>query len=91
MKKFLFTALIIISLASCTDNKMARTYGGTETIDLPPGERLVTATWKSSDAGADIWFLTEPMPADYVPQTKHFRESSNYGVWEGTVIFKESR
>jgi len=86
----LATAVIMIMasfLFSCTDNSRARNWGGTETIELPKGERLVQATWKETD----LWYLTEPMPADYVPQVKLFKESSSLGMMEGTVKFVESR
>lgn len=72
---------------SCTDNHMARRYGGEEVIKLPKGEKLVEATWKDDD----IWYLTEPMDSDYVPTKKVFNESSSFGVWKGKVIFEESR
>lgn len=78
---------IAILLTSCTDNQRARQFGGTETIELPKGQRLVNATWKE----VDLWILTEPMPDGYVPQTKTFQEKSSMGLVEGTVIFKESR
>ena len=88
MKKlFILLTLISLALTSCTDNQRARMYGGTETVNLPAGERLVVATWKE----AQIWYLTEQMPADYKPQQKIFREKSGYGLVEGTVIFVETR
>lgn len=83
----IFILVIIASLASCTENKRARSFGGSQTIELPKGERLTIATWKESN----LWYLTEPMEADYTPKIKYFRESSSMGVWEGTVKFVESR
>jgi len=77
-------------LQGCTDNQRARSFGGTETIDLPKGQRLVNATWKGEKGGADLWYLTEPMPVGYVPQNKTFQEYSNLGIMNGTVIFVES-
>ena len=87
MKKFLIASLIILSFSSCTDNQRARSFGGSEVIELPKGHRLIEATWKETQ----LWYLTEPMPEGYTPTTKTFQEKSSYGVWEGTVIFKESR
>lgn len=83
----IFLLCIILLLSGCTDNRRARTYGGTEQIQLPKGQRLLMATWKESD----LWYLTEPMDSVYVPQTKSFKESSSFGVWQGTVIFIESK
>jgi len=91
MKKFLMVMAVILMsatvLISCTQNEIARNYGGTQEIRLDPGQRLVEATWKEND----LWYLTEPMDSEYVPKTKHFKESSSWQVLEGEVIFIESR
>jgi hypothetical protein len=79
--------IIIMCITSCTENKRARTFGGNSTITLPPGQRLINATWKESN----IWYLTEPMSSDYRPTTKIFSESSSFGAWEGTVTFIETK
>jgi len=86
--RFSVIIAVLFSLTwACTDNQMARTYGGKETISLPAGQKLVMATWKE----AELWYVTEPMSADYVPVTKTFQEKSQYGMMEGQVIFVESR
>jgi hypothetical protein len=90
MKRFTILAVLAVLSISvftgCTDNIRAKAYGGTTIIDLPPGQKLVTATWKD----ADIWYLTRPAKAGETPETLTFKEKSGYGVWEGTVIFKEN-
>lgn len=87
MKKIAYIFIFLLVLISCTDNERARNFGGEETIKLESGMRLINATWKQND----LWFLVEPMPEGYAPATKVFHESSSYGVWQGTVIFVESR
>ena len=86
-----FIAIILIIVAaifvSCTDHTMSRKFGGKETITLPKGMKLVEATWKESD----LWYLLEPMDANYVPKTKIFQEDSRFGVLEGKVTFVETR
>jgi hypothetical protein len=86
-----FVAIIFIIVAAifvnCTDHTMSRKFGGKETITLPKGMKLVEATWKESD----LWYLLEPMDANYVPKTKIFQEDSRFGVLEGKVTFIESR
>ena len=77
----------LVMCCSCTENLRARQYGGTATIELEPGQKLVEATWKESS----IWYLTEPMEPGYEPKTKTFQEDSRFGVMEGTVIFVERR
>lgn len=85
MKKVLIAMLLTISLSSCQWS--TRVVGGNTTIKLPAGQRLVEATCKNNS----FWYLSEPMPADYQPQTKLFQESSNMGVLVYTVTFIETR
>lgn len=87
MKKYLFLLFALVAMCSCTQNQMARTYGGKMTIELPKGEKLINATWKE----ANLFYLTEPMEEGYIPKSKKFRESSNFGVWESEITFVESR
>lgn len=96
MKKFIknigflifAVVLCVIILCSCTANERARQYGGTQTIEVPKGYKVIEATWKD---GSELWYLMEPMEDNYVPNTKIFQESSKYGIIEGTVKFVESR
>lgn len=65
----------------------ARKYGGSYTVELPKGEKLVNVTWKEDS----LWYMTRPMKADEEPETYKFKEDSIAGVMEGTVTIKESR
>lgn len=89
--KFILITAIIMALtllfSSCTENKMARRYGGTMNVELPKGQKLITATWKENS----LFYLTEPMDSGYVPKIKTFRENSSFGIWESTVLFIESK
>lgn len=87
MKKILFILLTIICFTSC-EQTITREYGGTTTIKLQPGEKLLEATWKDD---GNIWYLTEPMDSNYVPKTKIIKESSVFGQLESKVIFIETR
>lgn len=84
MKKILVILFTVLCMTSC-EQTITRKYGGTQTIVLEPGEKLVEATWKYDD----IWYLVEPMDSDYVPKTKIFKEQSCAGIFEGKVIFIE--
>ena len=89
MKK-IFLSLILLGsmcLTSCNQNGIARVWGGTLTIKLPKGQKLMEATWKNNS----VWYLTEPMDSDYVPTIKTFHEDTNLGMMEGTVVFIESK
>lgn len=85
---FLFCLLTASLTFSSCDQIITREWGGTTTITLNPGEKLIEATWKDD---GNIWYLTEPMDSDYVPKTKVFKESSVFGQLEGKVIFIETR
>jgi hypothetical protein len=80
MKKLIFIAIATLGMASCTDNQRAKHWGGTEEIQLKPNEVVLNVTWKE----AEMWICTK----DTVTGVTYFREKSNWGVMEGTVILK---
>ena len=89
-KKLLSIALVAVLLStlfSCTENSRARQFGGTMTIDLPRGEKLLMVTWKEDN----LFYLTEPMDSVYTPKTKTFKEKSSFSIMEATIIFRESK
>lgn len=86
--RIIITLVALLTIAtSCTEQNMARRYGGNLKIELPKGEKLMMATWKE----ANLFYLTEPMDSGYIPKKKVFRESSNFGVWESEITFIERR
>lgn len=89
MKKLtLLVAILCLGLTSCTDNTRARVWGGTETVTLQPGVRLVNVTWKGSeDTTTSLWMLTKRDTTK--PTTYSFKEKSSLGIMEGEVIIKE--
>lgn len=86
MKK-LITILIATVFVGCTSNQMAKQFGGTTTVDLPSGRRLVNITWKGE---ADLWILTKEDTASK-PAIYHFKEKSSLGLNEGEVIINETK
>ena len=89
-KKLMIMALVaglLSTLFSCTENARTQAFGGSMTVHLPKGEKLLMATWKETD----LFYLTEPMDSNYVPKTKTFREKSSYGMLEATIAFIESK
>ena len=85
--KYIAILFIALLFAGCTPQQIAKGSGGTANINLPPGTKLVTATWKETN----VWYLTRPMRTDETPETSVFKESSSWGIIQGTVVFKESR
>jgi len=64
---------------------MARQFGGSETIELKPGERLVNLTWKETN----LWILTKQDTTK--PTTYSFKEKSSFGIAEGQVTIIETK
>lgn len=74
------TGIVLLALASCTDNERARRFGGTEQVELKPNEVVLNVTWKENE----MWICTK----DTTTNTVYFREKSSWGVMEGTIILK---
>jgi hypothetical protein len=87
MKKIVLSLILLVSLASCTENSRVKNWGGEGTINLPKGQKLVNVTWKESQ----IWYLTRPMDSTDVAETYQFREESSFGVIEGTYNIIETK
>lgn len=94
LKRFIgFLSVLVVALTvlvvvgGCTEQSRVRNYGGQGSINLPRGEKLVVATWKEDN----LWYLTRPMRAEETPETYTFRESSSWGVWEGTILIHETK
>lgn len=78
-------AFVLFGCSGC--NMMAKSYGGTTSVDLSTGEKLTEVTWKDNS----LWYLTRPMREGEEAETWTFQEKSNSGIMEGKVILKESK
>ena len=87
MKKIFFIIAIVLFCASCTEQYIAREFGGNVEIKVPAGYKVTSATWKEDN----IFYFIEPMEDDYTPKEKKFIESSSFGVLESEVTFVEKR
>lgn len=86
MKTKLLSLLFIAGvLTSCTENQMAKQFGGTMTVDLPPNTEFVNATWKDRE----LWYIHRPRKQGETIDIITMQEVSNYGLVEGTVNFVE--
>jgi hypothetical protein len=85
MKKAITILVVLILLGACTSNQRARKFGGTATHKLPANRKLINVTWKQDD----MWILTRPMSATDQAEKYEFKESSSFGVMEGTVTIEE--
>lgn len=82
-RNIIFATIVSLFLISCSDNSIARRWGGSEEISLKPNERLLTITWKETS----LWILTE----DTVTGVQYFREKSPYGMVEGQIIINDAK
>lgn len=85
MKKLFITSIGTILLVSCTENQVARSFGGTEVINLDAGIRVVNVTWKDEDAS--FWILSKKDTTK--ASTYYFTQKSGFGLIEGQVIINE--
>ena len=81
----LCVVLLSVFLTGCTQGA-TRSFGGNMTLELEPGQKLEMITWKEDS----LWYLTRPMRDDEEPETHTFQQSSEFGVFEGTVTIVES-
>lgn len=64
-----------------------KSFGGSMTLELEPNQKLEEITWKDDS----LWYLTRPMTDDDIAETHIFQQSSEWGVFEGTVTIIETK
>jgi hypothetical protein len=72
-------------LTGCTAQERAKKWGGTASVTVPTGQKVVGATWK----GENVWVLTRARRPDEKAEAFTLRESSSWGVVQGAVVFVE--
>ena len=87
MKSFVLPILLMVCVLGCSDNQMARTFGGKINKKLPAGEKLVNVTWKENS----LWTLTRKMKENDVAETYSFKEDSAFGFVEGEIVIIETK
>lgn len=89
MKKLIILSSILLTLGftSCTENTRAKQFGGDMTINVPKGNKVTNITWK----GDELWYSYRPFQDGEKATTQSFVEESSWGLWKGTVTFKESK
>lgn len=86
MRKCLLVLLVlVVAFAGC--GKFAKTFGGTITVQIDKGQKVLNASWKDSN----LWVLTRPMKSDEVAERYRYREFSNLGIIQGEVVLVESK
>lgn len=85
MKKIILLITMALCLTGC--QATTKSFGGSMTIELPKGQKLEEITWKDDS----LWYLTRPMREDDVAETHTFQQSTDFGVFEGTVTIIETK
>lgn len=81
----LIAIIAIMAFAGC--HTATKSFGGSMTVELEPGQKLEEITWKEDD----LWILTRPFREGEEPETHTFQEDSEWGVLEGTVTIVERK
>lgn len=84
---FFVLVIVIIIVGMFRPQNLAKNLGGDVTIDLPTDTKLEEITWKDDS----LWYLTRPMREDEEAEVHTFQQSSNFGVFEGTVTIVEHK
>ncbi len=84
-KQILFTLIASCLLLGCTENQRAKNFGGSATVNLKPGQKVVSASFK----GEDLWILTRKSKSSETPETYELVEDSSFGFLQGKVIINE--
>ncbi|MCD7996494.1 MAG: hypothetical protein LUH21_04590 [Clostridiales bacterium] len=90
MKKKLlsiFTIGAVTSMLLTGCQSATKSLGGSMTLILDPNQKLEEITWKDES----LWYLTRPMTENDIAETHTFQQSSEWGVFEGTVTIIESK
>jgi hypothetical protein len=85
MKNALKLTASIAALSLCSCNQFTKMYGGSMTVELEKDQKLVNASWKDHS----LWILTRHRKDDEVAETFKYKESSAFGILEGTVTIVE--
>lgn len=81
----LLAGLITAMIGGCQTT--TRSLGGSMTIKLEPNTKLELVTWKDDS----LWYLTRPMTENDVAETHTYQQSSEFGIFEGTVTIVETK
>lgn len=77
---------VIAMVVGCTANTRAKEFGGSMSVNLDEGKRLVNVTWKESE----LWLLTRTTRVtNDPPSTYTLQEKSGLGWVEGRVTIIE--
>lgn len=79
--------ILLMLLVTSGCQTTTKSLGGSMTIKLPPDQKLETIDWEDDS----LWYLTRPMREGEEPETHKLQQSSEFGVFEGTVTIIESK
>ena len=78
---FVAMAFIVMSIPQCS----AKSFGGSITVDLPTGKKLVNVTWKETN----LWCLVKDASATDKAEKYLFMEKSTFGILQGQITIVE--
>lgn len=85
LKLWALALALCSAFSGCTENQRARQWGGTATVELQPGRKLVTASFRQDN----LWLLTRASKPGEIPEVYELIEDSSFGMMNGKVIIRE--
>ena len=80
----IIAGLLFGAVGGCKQ-KFAKTLGGSTTITLPKGRKVLSCSWKDSS----VWVVSRPAKDGEQPETLIYSEHSSYGILQGEVVIQE--
>ena len=89
MKKLIsiILLLVIVTVIMSGCQGATRSLGGIMTLELATNTKLELITWKDDS----LWYLTRPMREGEEAETHIYKQSSEFGVFEGKVTIIEKK
>ena len=84
---FIVGSVFIGFARGCSQQGMARYWGGETDMYIEPNRKLIEMTWKDDN----VWLLTRPMTDEDIADVYEFSESDAIGILEGTLHIYETK
>jgi len=81
----LLVVLAFSCFRGCSEQSMAKNWGGETSVTLEPNQKLMEVTWKDSS----LWILTKDMSENDSAESYRFYEKDTIGMMEGCVYINE--
>ena len=88
MAVWIIFILIMFVLSIIMENPRTLFWGGKLDIDAQPGRKVM---YVQPHVFHNFWAMTRPMRDDEKPEVVVLKEKSWFGIFQGTIVVRESR